>query len=49
MIQDLYDEEFIYGENDAPEDFDEGDFWVDNRCQCSNCMDCLGLSWSEFM
>ena len=34
----------------SDEDVDGSDEQVGGRdCECSNCMECLGMSWSDFM
>ena len=35
-----------YNESDDDVDYEPKEKY---RCDCSNCMDCLGMSWRDFM
>jgi len=35
-------------EDDVNLEHDEDDTNSSQNCNCSNCMDCLGLSWRDF-
>jgi len=47
--------EYMYLEEQADEDFDailrhnEYDIYLHQECGCMRCMNCLGLSWQDFM
>ena len=45
MLADYWDE-FSCEDLDTVENEEEEEY---QHCDCSNCMDCLGLSWSDFI
>jgi len=40
----------VFEDDDIDLSHDEDDMRMEQqRCDCSNCMDCLGLTWRDFM